>query len=30
MKKAIKKYFKTIAEEYGKILEMQDRAVRFR
>lgn len=29
MKKSIKKYFKTIAEEYGKILEMQDRAVRF-
>lgn len=29
MKKSIKKYFKSIAEEYGKILEMQGHTVRF-
>ena len=29
MKKSVKKYFKTMAEEYGKILEIRDRAVRF-
>ena len=29
MKRFIKVYFKAIAKEYGKILEIQDRAVRF-
>lgn len=29
MKRLIKVYFKALAKEYGKILEIQDRAVRF-
>lgn len=29
MKKSIKHYFKSIAEEYGKILQIRDKAVRF-
>lgn len=29
MKKSIKHYFKSIAVEYGKILQIRDKAVRF-